>query len=91
MIFLRLGLFLAFVTFTSVGLYFWVKLAGEVDDRVPPGTGPFSSLTGLGSPGGARTMKQHRALYPRSNLRRKVGFWQVAAIVSALMFLWSWR
>jgi hypothetical protein len=67
----------------------YIRLADEVDRKSPPGKGPFSSLFGLGRHNVSRIMRQHRALYPQSNLRKKVCYWQAAVTLSFVIFLWS--
>jgi hypothetical protein len=90
MILLRLALFIVIVTCACVQVNFYIQLAGEVDRGVPTGTGPFASVGGLGRQRVWRTMREHRALYPHSTLRKKVWCWQVATLVSIVVFAWLW-
>jgi hypothetical protein len=91
LVLIRLGLFLVVLMLVCIQLMLYIKLADEVDRKSSAGKGPFSSIFGLGRQNVSRIMRQHRAMYPQSNLRKKVWYSQAAVTLSLVIFLWSLR
>ena len=89
LIFIRLALWLVFLTTVCVRIMLWYQLVEEVERDLPLKERFTASVLGLSTLNTWRIWKRHRQLYPLSKLRRKLAFCEAAVPLSLIAFFAS--
>ena len=88
-VFIRLALWLVFLTTACVRIMLWLQLVDEAERDLPPKERFTASVFGLGKQNTWRMLKRHRKLYPESKLRRKLAYFEAAVPLSLIAFMAS--
>jgi len=88
-VFIRLALWLVFLTTACVRIMLWLQLVDEAERDLPLKERFTASVLGLSMLNTRRIWKRHRQLYPVSKLRRKLAYCEAAVPLSLIAFFAS--